>query len=70
MDSGLGLERGLEGNHWPGTGSLKHTGMFVLYPRTMSVVSGRGSDGMKGSDAERQSHGPVGSPCSQLMRDC
>lgn len=22
------------------------------------------------SDAERQSHGPTGSPCSQLMRDC
>lgn len=57
VDSGLGLERGLEGNHWPGTGSLKHTGMFVLYPRTMSVVSGRDQMVWKDQDAERQSHG-------------
>ena len=64
MDRGLWLERGLESNHEPGTGSLRHTGMFVLYPRMMSVVSGRGSGGVKGSDAERQCHGPVGSPCS------
>lgn len=52
MDRGLWLERGLESNHGPGTESLRHTGMFVLYPRMTPVVSERGSDGVKGSDAE------------------
>lgn len=57
VDSGLGLERGLEGNHGPGTGSLRHTGMFVLYPRTMSVVSGRGSDDIRCRETEPWPHG-------------
>ena len=60
VDRGLWLERGLENNHRPGTGSLRHMGMFVLYLRMMSIVSGRRSDGVEGSDAERQCHGPVG----------